>query len=160
VIRTQGRENTTVDTINNYLLTEFSESLAAMIDYANPQSSYLCYEVIATENTNAHGIKGSSLSNQVCFSINPHVIMPNAFIPNDIEPENQVFEPVFSIQPEHYDMVVYNRLGTVVWEGSGPWDGKSGNKYVPEGVYVYLIRIYNYSPDIRDLNGKVTVVYR
>lgn len=160
VIRTQGRENTTVDTINNYLLTEFSESLAAMIDYANPQSSYLCYEVIATENTNAHGIKGSSLSNQVCFSINPHVIMPNAFIPNDIEPENQVFEPVFSIQPEHYDMVVYNRLGTVVWEGSGPWDGKSGNKYVPEGVYVYLIRIYNYSSDIRDLNGKVTVVYR
>lgn len=160
VIRTRGRANPTIDTLDNSLQTEFSESLAGMIDYVNPLSSYLCYQVEAVERTNTHGIKGRSLSNQVCFSMNPQIIMPNAFIPNDPEPENSVFEPVFSIQPEHFEMIVYNRLGTVVWEGSGSWDGRSGGKYVPEGVYVYLIRIFNYSSEIREISGKVTVVYR
>jgi len=160
VIRTRGRTNPTVDTLNNFLLTEFSESLAGMIDYSDPQSSYLCYQVEAVERMNIYGVRGRSLSNQVCFSMYPEIIMPNAFIPNDPEPENSTFSPVFSFNPEHYEMIVYNRLGTMVWEGSGPWDGRSGGAYVPEGVYVYLIRIFNYSSDIREVNGSVTVLYR
>ena len=86
--------------------------------------------------------------------------MPNAFIPNDAEPMNQVFEPVFSFMPEHYEMIIYNRLGTKIWEGSQAWNGRVNGKYVPEGVYLYYLRVFNYSTDIVELNGKVTVIYR
>jgi hypothetical protein len=86
--------------------------------------------------------------------------MPDAFIPNDGDPVNREFEPVFSFTPEHYEMVIFNRLGTKLWEGSGPWDGKAAGKPVPEGVYLYLLRVYNYSSEVKELNGKVVVVYR
>jgi gliding motility-associated-like protein len=107
-----------------------------------------------------YGTQGKSFSNRLCFSIHPDIRIPNAFIPNDADQTNQVFEPVFSFLPEHYEMTIYNRLGNKIWEGSSPWDGRVNGKFVPEGVYLYYIRIYNYSTDFIELNGKVTVLYR
>ena len=39
------------------------------------------------------------------------------------------------------------------------WHGQTVN-YVPEGVYLYYIRVFNYSSEITEFSGKVTVVYR
>jgi hypothetical protein len=160
VIRTSGLENPTVDTVNVSVLTSYSDDVSNITDHSNPVSSLLCYQIKATENMNMYGIQGTSLSNRICFSITPNIRMPNAFIPNDSDPINQVFEPVFSFLPERYEMMIYNRLGEIIWKGTGPWDGKVKGQYVPEGVYLYYLRIYNYSPDFVELNGKVTVVYR
>ncbi len=160
IIRSIGRTNTRTDTLDAGIQNSFSDEVASLIDYVNPSSSFICYQAEAEEGSNIYGIRGRSLSNRVCFSVRPDIRMPNAFIPNDTEPVNQVFEPVFSFLPEHYELNIYNRLGTKVWEGTGPWDGKSAGKYVPDGVYVYLLRVYNYSTDILELTGKVTVVYR
>jgi len=160
VIRTSGLEYPTVDTLNNGNLTSFSDDISIITDHSNPGSSLLCYQIMATENMNMFGIQGESLSNRICFSITPNIRMPNAFIPNDLDPVNQVFEPVFSFLPERYEMIIYNRLGEMIWEGTGPWDGRVNGRFVPEGVYVYYLRVYNYSPDYTELNGKVTVVYR
>ena len=160
VIRTIGRSNQQTDTLSAGTMTGFSDDVNGLVDYVNPSSSYICYQIDAVERLNVHGIRGRSMSNRVCFSVMPDIRMPNAFIPNDTEPVNQVFEPVFSFLPEHYELIIYNRLGTKIWEGSGAWDGKVAGKYVPEGVYIYLLRVYNYSTDILELNGKVTVVFR
>jgi hypothetical protein len=160
IIRERGRHNPVVDTLNIGKITFFSDDISQLVNYQDPESSLICYEVLATENLNVYGIQGKSLSNKVCFSIKPDIRMPNAFIPNDTEPMNQVFEPVFSFLPEHYNMIIYNRLGTKVWEGSQAWDGRVNGKYVPEGIYLYYLKVYNYSTDIIELNGKVTVVYR
>lgn len=160
VIRTIGRSNQQTDTLSAGTMTGFSDDVNGLVDYVNPSSSYICYQIDAVERLNVHGIRGRSMSNRVCFSVMPDIRMPNAFIPNDTEPVNQVFEPVFSFLPEHYELIIYNRLGTKIWEGSGAWDGKVAGKYVPEGVYIYLLRVYNYSTDIMELNGKVTVVFR
>lgn len=160
IIRTTGRVNPVTDLLSGGVSTNFNDDISTLSNYDDPASSLICYEVKATENTNIYGIQGISLSNQVCFTINPDIRMPNAFIPNDTEPVNQVFEPVFSFMPEHYDMIIYNRLGTKIWEGSKAWDGKVNGRVVPEGVYVYYLRVYNYSTNIIELNGKVTVVYR
>jgi gliding motility-associated-like protein len=150
-----------MDTINlTSGITAYDDNLNVLIDYENPNEGLVCYTVRARENTNIHGIQGISLSNQVCFSINPEVRIPNAFIPNDAEVVNQVFEPVFSFLPEHYEITIFNRLGTKVWEGSEPWDGKVNGKYVPEGVYLYYIRVFSFSAKITEYNGKVTVLYR
>jgi hypothetical protein len=161
LIRKTGRDNPIMDTINlTSGITAYDDNLNVLIDYENPNEGLVCYTVRARENTNIHGIQGISLSNQVCFSINPEVRIPNAFIPNDAEVVNQVFEPVFSFLPEHYEITIFNRLGTKVWEGSEPWDGKVNGKYVPEGVYLYYIRVFSFSAKITEYNGKVTVLYR
>jgi hypothetical protein len=160
VIRTIGRNNQQTDTLSAGTMTSFSDDVNGLVDYVNPSSSFICYQIDALEQLNVHGIRGRSISNRVCFSVMPDIRMPNAFIPNDTEPLNQVFEPVFSFLPEHYELIIYNRLGTKIWEGAGAWDGKVAGKYVPEGVYIYLLRVYNYSTDILELNGKVTIVFR
>jgi hypothetical protein len=160
IIRFRGREDMIIDTLDMGNITNFTDDLSLLGNYEHPESSLICYEVEGTENPNPYGIQGRSLSNRICFSVRPDIRMPNAFIPNDAEPLNQVFEPVFSFEPEHYDMVIYNRLGTKIWEGSQAWDGRVNGNYVPEGVYLYYLKVYNYSTDIIELNGKVTVVYR
>jgi hypothetical protein len=160
IIRTRGGVNGTTDTLDIGQINSFNDDVSRLGNYEDPESSFVCYKILATENRNIHGIQGKSLSNRVCFSINPDIRMPDAFIPNDSEPMNQVFEPVFSFLPEHYQMIIYNRLGTKIWEGSNAWDGRVNGKYVPEGVYLYYLRIYNYSTNVIELNGKVTVLYR
>jgi hypothetical protein len=161
IIRTNGRNNPVVDTIDlGPTTTYFIDNISSLANYANPISSLVCYQVDATENMNIYGIQGKSLSNRLCFSLNPDIRMPNAFIPNDPDATNQVFEPVFSFLPEHYDMTIYNRLGGKIWEGSEPWDGRVNGSFVPEGVYLYYMRVYNYSTDYTELSGSVTVVYR
>jgi hypothetical protein len=160
IIRTHGVENPQVDTLSAGTNTNFSDDVSNLLDYNDPVNSGICYQIEAVEQNNPYGVEGKSLSNQVCFSISPDVRMPNAFIPNDNDPVNQLLEPVFSFLPERYDLIIYNRLGLKVWEGSGPWDGKINGRYVPEGVYLYYLRVYNHSTDILEFNGKVTVVYR
>jgi hypothetical protein len=160
IIRSSGHNNPVVDTLNAGTLTSYTDDISSLVDYSNPVSSFICYRTEAVERVNVYGIRGRSLSNQVCFSVTPDIRMPNAIIPNDNEPVNRVLEPVFSFAPESYELFIYNRLGTRIWEGKGPWDGKASGRYVPEGVYLYLLRVFNYSTDIRELSGKVTVVYR
>lgn len=159
IIRKQGRDNSLPDTISIGITQTYTDDLSGLLNYENPQSSLVCYEVQAIENPNSFGIQGKGLSNRNCFSVFPDIRMPDAFIPNDTEPINQAFEPVFSFLPERYQMIVYNRLGTKIWEGADAWDGRVNGKFVPEGVYVYYLRVYNYSTDVTELNGKVTVLY-
>ncbi|HJZ40836.1 MAG TPA: gliding motility-associated C-terminal domain-containing protein [Bacteroidales bacterium] len=160
LIRTNGIQNPQTDILDAGVQTNYTDDISGLIDQSDPSSSMICYHVEATENTNIHGIQGRSVSNRVCFSLTPDVRIPNAFIPNDTDPVNQVFEPVFSFMPEHYDLIIYNRLGVRIWQGSGPWDGRVNGNYVPEGVYLYYLRIYNYSTDKIEQSGSVTVVYR
>jgi hypothetical protein len=160
VVRTIGQTNPLVDTLDAQRSLTYTDDVAALTDYSNPASSFICYHIDALQGTNMYGIQEKSISNRVCFTVIPDIRMPNAFIPNDGEPANRTFEPVFSFTPEHYELIIYNRLGTKLWEGNGPWDGKVAGKPVPEGVYLYLLRVYNYSSDVKELNGKVVVVYR
>lgn len=160
IIRISGRENPVADTLPLGITTIYNEDLSTLANYADPISSLVCYQVAATENTNVYGIQGESYSNRLCFSVYPDIRMPNAIIPNDGDETNRALEPVFSFLPEQYDLIIYNRLGTKIWEGSSPWDGQVNGQFVPEGVYIYYLRIYNYSTEYIELNGKVTVVYR
>ncbi|HEX2394944.1 MAG TPA: gliding motility-associated C-terminal domain-containing protein [Bacteroidales bacterium] len=160
IVRTIGKQNPITDTIGITGNTVYNDDINDLVNYLDPAEGLICYSVVADENPNMFGLSGRSESNQVCFSVNPGVRIPNAFIPNDTEPENQVFEPVFSFLPDHYEILIYNRLGSKIWEGTQPWDGRVNGKYVPEGVYVYFIRVFNYSGEITEFNGRVTVIYR
>jgi hypothetical protein len=160
IVRTIGSTNPVIDTLYAGGATFYTDDIGYLANYENPGEGLICYSVIADENINIHGVKGESISNRFCFSVNPSIRIPNAFIPNDTDPVNQSFEPVFSFLPEHYEMIIYNRLGTKIWEGRQPWDGKVNGNYVHEGVYVYFLRIFNYSSEITEFQGKITVLYR
>ncbi len=139
----------------------FTDDLSGLMNPANPPPSTYCYQVVATERRNAYNLNGTSTSNRVCFLLDPGVRMPNAFIPNDADAVNRIFEPVFMYQPEQYEMVIYNRLGLKIWEGKNTgWDGTVNGEPVAEGIYLYHLRILNYTTDMQDVKGQVTVVYR
>jgi hypothetical protein len=56
-------------------------------------------------------------------------------------------------------MVIYNRWGNKIWEGDAPWDGNVNNDPVPEGVYVYQLKVF-YPDNTITLTGHITVLYR
>lgn len=57
VIRTLGRTNPQVDTLNANTPTTHSDNVAALIDYSNPSSSMICYQIDALEGSNNLGIR-------------------------------------------------------------------------------------------------------
>lgn len=138
--------------------TGFRDDFSNRVDYENPQNSQVCYQVAAVES----GLESenTSRSNLLCFSLHPRIYMPNAFIPNSDDGINNTFGPVFSFAPERYELAIFNRSGLRIWEGSEPWDGKVNGKSASEGVYLYHLKIFNYSDPAQELSGSVTIVYR
>lgn len=77
----------------------------------------------------------------------------NVFTPNNGDDLNNCFSPAFppnltGVKPEDYQwldctkIIIYNRWGRKIWEGSGCWDGQTmGGLDVSEGVYFYIFEI-------------------
>lgn len=121
-----------------------------------------CYFVEAIEgDTNPYGIKARSKSNTSCVILGPNVFMPNAFTPNG-DGKNDFIQPILSFTPKDYLFVIRNRWGNKVFETKDPWeswDGKVRNKSVPEGIYIYFLRITPYNGETIEKNGHITVIY-
>jgi gliding motility-associated-like protein len=69
------------------------------------------------------------------------VFVPNAFTPNG-DGLNDIFKPEGSIRT--LNMKIFNQWGEMISETSvvgGGWNGMSGGKAQPTGVYMYAIRI-------------------
>ena len=89
------------------------------------------------------------------------VYIPNSFTP-DGDGINDVFKAEGStIQSKNYSMVIYNRLGEVIFESfdiNEGWDGnyKNGNKANPQ-VYVFMVSYYS-GDRFYEKNGTVTLL--
>lgn len=128
-------------TTTNSGSTEFSD----IIDPNNPDDANACYFVIAKTNLNLSD--GSTLpvesrSNVACATQETKIYIPNAFAPNGV---NREFKPILPFgQPENYELVIFDRWGSKVFEtqnlDSG-WDGTIIGKQAPQGIYVYQIRM-------------------
>jgi hypothetical protein len=158
--RESGVQGGAVDSIVVGIDTYFGDDYTYRVDYINPLSSRVCYQVVAVESYVIPDIQNTSRSNRLCINLNPDIHMPNAFIPNSDDGVNNTFGPLFSFAPERFELVIFNRSGLKIWEGSEPWDGKVNGNFATEGVYLYHLRLFNYSNTIRELTGQVTIVYR
>jgi gliding motility-associated-like protein len=72
------------------------------------------------------------------------VLAPTAFSPNG-DGRNDVFKTALygSCNLEHYQLMIYNRWGQVVYKTSDPEDGWNGIHFslqAPPGAYVYLVK--------------------
>lgn len=67
--------------------------------------------------------------------------VPNAFTPNG-DGQNDIFLPVFSCEILEYQLLIYDRWGTLLFktneQGQG-WDGRINGELAPGEVYVWLI---------------------
>jgi gliding motility-associated-like protein len=83
--------------------------------------------------------------------------LPNAFTPNG-DNLNELFEPMMQ-GVEKYEMHIYNRWGEQIYRGANKgWDGMQDGKPVPEGMYVYYIKITTVKYDYVQEKGTLMVL--
>lgn len=93
------------------------------------------------------------------------LICPNAFSPQSSPGVNDEWKVSYK-SIVSFECHIFNRWGTEMFSFTDPslgWDGKYKNKYVPAGVYYYVIkargsdgRTYNLSGDINIITSKNT----
>jgi gliding motility-associated-like protein len=111
-----------------------------------------------------------SVPGEICFTTqNFNVIvdtcyvpltLPNVFTPNG-DGVNDGWQPFIIGNFDEFEILVYNRWGTLVYKTTDPafvWDGKNlAGKMVSDGVYFYIAKT-KYEDKIQDFNGTVTVL--
>ncbi len=132
-----------------------------------------CYGITAVDN--ASPPNESDLSNIICVDGCPVIELPNVFSPNGTPPNNY-FRPVRNANGEprfkdieRFNIQVFNRWGTLVYESSNPddfvetgWDGKdkATGQDVAAAVYFYVFTYTPKSvnaPEEKLLKGTVTI---
>lgn len=69
------------------------------------------------------------------------VVMPNAFTPNN-DGLNDYFAPTADCNFQKYNIKIFNRWGTLLFESNNPeekFDGTFNGNKLPQGVYVYRL---------------------
>ena len=142
------------DIFSNVNIVENVEELTH--DYTH--SGYYTITLTATDTFGCV----DSIKVRVSVEVPYFFYIPNAFSP-DGDGINETFAPQGQgVDPDHYQMQIFDRSGMLVFSTRNPydyWDGR--NKYgqmCPEGVYVYLIRLVNLNSDDKEYTGSVTLI--
>lgn len=78
---------------------------------------------------------------------NPLVFVPNSFTPNN-DPVNGVFRIIYNEDVISGEYSIFDRWGKLIFSSADlniGWDGTTGGKDAPQGVYTYILR-YKYLP--------------
>jgi gliding motility-associated-like protein len=136
-----------------------SNSITDNITDVSTNGANICYQVVAIEGPfNVFGRQDESTSNIKCFTSNAQVYVPNAFAPNGL---NSVFRPVITFGDfSNFQMTIYDRWGTIIHKTNSieeGWDGTSNGRPAKVGSYIYLIEVSNFSGDLVQKKGVVTL---
>jgi len=132
------------------------------IDYigepALESNGFFCYTVLASETPgNIHNYQGESFSNQICTQFDPLIYIPNAFMVGG--GVNEVFKPVISLaEHTNYSMEIYSRSGNLIFSSESydlGWDGINNGSEIPDGAYIYIIRIKDGQGKLHEKSGMV-----
>lgn len=120
----------------------------------------ICFYISASEAGNPYGISGISNSAPVCCEIEEVITVPNVFTP-DGDLKNDLFRPVLTFTPSEYQLIISDRNGKTLFDTHDfeeSWDGSVSGRVVPDGVYLWLLRIT--TPNGKEISrtGTLTVV--
>jgi len=93
-----------------------------------------------------------------------NVFVPNAFSPNGDGINDEFFVVGKDIDPSRFQLKIYNRWGELVFETDDmgkPWLGnhESGDYYVPDGAYDYVIEAWSKTTSDRKIvRGFITIL--
>lgn len=122
----------------------------------NPDQFRKCYRVRAFEEG---GQFTESWSNEICFTFEPQVFVPNAFTANNDE-LNDVFG-VKAIAINEYSIKIYNRWGEKLFESDDideDWIPIYQNKPVPMGTYMYIIQYSDFEDNLYTKSGTINLI--
>jgi gliding motility-associated-like protein len=120
----------------------------------------ICFRVDAIETGNPHGVNGETVSTPVCTDITENIFVPNAFTPNN-DLSNDYFRPVLSFTPLEYHFVISDRNNNILFESRDhleEWDGKKNGERLPQGVYLWFLKIKTPSGKQVTRSGTVTII--
>ena len=95
----------------------------------------------------------------IAVTINSILDVPNAFSPNGDGQNDKIYVRGFGI--EKMTWRIYNRWGTLVYEGTDPnegWDGIYNGKPQPQDVYHYTLIVQFSSKDRATKKGDITLL--
>jgi gliding motility-associated-like protein len=130
----------------------------------NPQFTYpdpTCYSVLLTV-TSADGCIDTA-SQIVCIDPDVSIYVPNTFTPNE-DGRNDVFFPVaIGIDPNHFEMWIFDRWGNMIYytdDINDGWDGRvQGAAEVAQiDTYVWKIKAKDILGKKHDLIGHVNLI--
>ncbi|MDR2361383.1 MAG: gliding motility-associated C-terminal domain-containing protein [Prevotellaceae bacterium] len=83
-----------------------------------------------------------------CTVRRPYMLYCDYFLPKVFTPNGDGINDIFMIG---YRLVIFDRLGIVIFEGDNGWDGTYNNKPAPPDIYFYKIDVENEAglPEIR-----------
>ncbi|MDR2652700.1 MAG: gliding motility-associated C-terminal domain-containing protein [Prevotellaceae bacterium] len=136
-----------------------------------------CYKIVAVDRITNY----TSISREYCRSLDKPVTMPNAIDPtsafsNNIETHRRrnQFAPIVGGKETDYEynMIIFNRWNTVLFETTKPmdvpmsnehfWNGTSARGNVlPEDTYLYYVKItFKNSNQVFEQKGTVSLIYQ
>ncbi|MEO0312301.1 MAG: hypothetical protein RIQ89_1958 [Bacteroidota bacterium] len=120
-----------------------------------------CYYIQGVEGSgNDFGFSDSSKSNEVCVIQKPIVFIPNAISPNGV---NKLWLPLQSFtQVDSYELNIFNRYGENIFSTRNvtqPWDGTYKGKALPEGMYIYFLKVKSTDGFNLEKQGSITIIY-
>ncbi|MDR1416357.1 MAG: hypothetical protein LBJ57_02910 [Prevotellaceae bacterium] len=130
-------------------------------------SNQLCYMVEAFVLDDRQQPITRVRSPEVCNATNAQVSIPNAIQLSSEAPPNprtgksrSRFEPLCTCM-RGYMLYIYTPSGRPVYAGAKPWSGREKNdgNFVPEGSYIYHIKITFVDGSNTERTGTVTVIY-
>jgi len=108
---------------------------------ASPETGYMvCYRVEALDNADT---TITSLSNKICFEMEPVLYVPNAFTPHAANGLNNKFY-VSAINYTSFNLLIYNRWGEQIFTSNDPkieWNGTFKGVKCPAGEYLYIVQV-------------------
>jgi len=154
------------DTGNGFIETAVLSAADTTFSVSIPEIMYglkkgqACFYVTAEESGNPYGVNGKSNSNQVCAEIEEVITVPNVFTP-DGDLKNDLFRPVITFTPSEYRLLISNRQGKSLFETNDfleTWDGTDNGKPVPEGVYLWFLKLKTPEGKSISRTGTITVI--
>jgi gliding motility-associated-like protein len=103
-----------------------------------------------------------STSNFVVVEVPYFFYSPNAFTPNNDGINDLFYVSGEGIDPDNFEMLIFNRFGNLIFRSTTPfdyWDGRtSDGSLSPAGTYVYLISTLDMDGNPKRYEGTVNLI--
>lgn len=123
----------------------------------------ICFKIEAIEASNPYGVNGWSFSSSACESAIENISVPNTLIPNPVNPVNATFRPIMSFTPTDYRLIITDLRRKILFETTDylkVWDGTVNGKVLPEGVYIWFLRVSTPSGRTISKTGTINIIFK